>query len=341
MRAGHYSDIVLRARRPDSQRRLLARNGLSGQGKSGGAPAGTNAAVSAVGGLVVVESEGAVFDIPGIRVEHSYIPAFIEHFGYSADPGVCAEIWRFVALRSRLRGLGAFRCLAASLRLANRRCAPSVRRAVVAGTLEAWLSSAGDHALRSELTFRTDPVLRPAWEWYRTAESLIGLLPPPSAFPSAVEILSRLARRSTILAVSAETEATALSMWSSAGLGSLCSRVAGRERGDMALYLSRACAGGYGSVPITVIGSNHSSLSAARSVEARFLPILPGRENECWTEIGRNCLSQQNLEEEAGPAEGDREAISESSIPAGPLVFPDTGTLLLEFLESVGAHPLR
>lgn len=333
MRGENHSTIILRSRRPDSQRRRISKQGL--------VPAEAQGVDQASRGLIVVESEGAVFDVPGIRVEQAYIPAFIEHFGYSADPALCAEIWRFIALRSRLRGTGAFRCLAAGLRLVNRRCSPSVRRSVVAATLEAWLSNSGDQALRSELAFRTDPVLRPAWEWYRTAEALIALLPPPEAFPSAVDALTLLAESCTILALSSEAETAAISIWTQAGLASLCSRVAGRERGDMAVYLARACAAGNESASITVVGSNYSSLSAARSVEARFLPIIPGREDECWKNIIHGGASLEALlgdegQERGGAASPEARGAWRKCIPA-----MDLSGLLFGFLESSGSFPLR
>lgn len=300
MRAGPLSDIHFRARRPDSRRRFPMRPGAPGSAL--GADGTSKRPNGVAAGLVLIESEGAVFNSIAPRVEAAYIPAFYPHFAHTASPELCAEVWRRVAIYSRLRGANLFRTLATVLRLLNRRGPPSIRRAAVANTLETWLAELGDESWRGDVGFRSDPVLKPAWDWYREVERLVGVLPAPLVFSEVSDTLPIIARGSTIVAMSQEPEAEALRRWNSSGLMASVTRVAGRERGNTTVYLMKACSGGFGSVPITVIGSSHATLAAARAVEARFLPVLPGKENESWRSI-RSIF--ENTRESFAPDDGD------------------------------------
>ncbi len=109
----------------------------------------------------------------------------------------------------------------------------------------------------------------------------------------------------------------------------------------MAVYLANACAAGNESSPITVVGSNYSSLAAARSVEARFVPIIPGMENESWIRyLGQGFF--RNLSSADGKEGADAISPQDEGVDweESPVAKGKTG-FLLEFLESTGFSPLR
>lgn len=241
--------------------------------------------------LVLVESEGAVFDSLAFRHEHGYLPAFIGRFAWGADPSLCARIWRKVALHSRLRGEDPEVLLPVALRLLNSKV-PSVRRAAVARSLEVRASAsgaAGDMWVEGE-----DPAWRLARDWLAMAEGLLRDAGQAAAFGAAREFLSRLASespRSDVLVYSRLPEALALHRWEMAGMGRCFGRIAGRERGDMTEYLRSALDSGYDVRPMLVIGSCRASWLAAQASGARFYPIIPGREEESWNALSEGAFS--------------------------------------------------
>lgn len=262
--------------------------------------------------LVVVESEGAVFDSLAFRHEHGYLPAFVGRFAWGADPAVCARIWRAVALRSRLRGEDPLVLLPVALRLLNGRY-PSVRRAAVARSLEVRASAPGPAGAKADRT--EDPAWRLARDWLSMAEGLLRDAGPSEAFPEAREFLARLVAgspRSDVLVHSRLPEALALHRWEMAGMGGCFGRIAGRERGDMTEYLRSALDSGYDVRPMLVIGSCRSSWVAAQASGARFYPIIPGKEGESWKALASGAFSMTP----SGPAplpRGDFAAFLETS----------------------------
>ena len=143
--------------------------------------------------LIVVESEGAVFDGLRHRHEQGYLPAFIGRFAWGADPSLCARIWRSVALESRFRGEAPQVCLAAALRLLNTRY-PSVRRVAVAKALETHLAARAPGAPgldRAVSGAAADLVA----DWESMAEGLLREAGPPPVFEEASRFLAPDRRR--------------------------------------------------------------------------------------------------------------------------------------------------
>lgn len=125
-------------------------------------------------------------------------------------------------------------------------------------------------------------------DWMAMADRLLEEDEYAPVFARAAQVLSTLAEEAPeaeILAYSTRSEAVALNQWEMAGLGKCFTRIAGRERGDLAAYLRTAMRNGYDSTPIVVVGTTQAAYQAAHSVGARFFPILPVRENEGWAEF--------------------------------------------------------
>lgn len=233
--------------------------------------------------LVVIESEGAVFDTLARQHETGYIPAFAGCFSWGISPVVCAELWRRLALSSRLRGQEPSLILLSALRLLNR-SAPSIRRAAVIKVLEAWLASPAKDPLALAQAPSGSPE-RLILDWMTMSASLLEEESYAPAFPAALAFLRGVkatAPGSEILVHSTLPEATALNQWEVAGVGDCFLRIAGAERGDFAAYLRAALRNGYDRGPILVIGSTGASWQAAQSVGARFYAIAPGDEDESW-----------------------------------------------------------
>ena len=236
--------------------------------------------------LIVVESEGAVFDSLAEKHENGYLPAFAGCFSWASDPSTCATLWRRLALGSKLRGQDPLIILLSALRLLNRN-SPSIRRSAVIRVLDVYLAKSE----RDPLGFAASPGGSPErliLDWITMSDSLLDAEGYPPEFGAAKDFLlgiQTLAPRAEILVHSNMPEAVALNQWEMAGLGGCFLRIAGAERGDFAGYLRTALKNGYDTDPILVVGTTGSAWQAAQSVGARFFPIMPGAEEQSWQNL--------------------------------------------------------
>lgn len=233
--------------------------------------------------LLVIESEGAVFDSLRQRHEACYMPSFAALFAWGVDPFVCSALWRSLALSSRTRGEEPAVILLAALRRLNR-IMPSVRRSAFVSVLEAQIRDPDPQALIQAARKEGSPECL-IMEWMRTSDSLLSELEPAPLFSEAAAFLAGLSPETEVLVHSSLSEAAALNRWETAGLGSSFLRLAGSERGSFPDYLRAALKNGYDFCPILVVGTTASAWQAAQNVGARFFPILPGAEAEAWKEL--------------------------------------------------------
>jgi len=296
VRMVHLLDNIYRERNPARKR---TRPSVSrGHPKTEASP-GAMAAVSANAGetekpasahgcfakkaLIVVESEGAVFDSLARNHEKAYLPAFAGCFSWGFDATACSELWRRLALSSKLRGQEPLLILLSALRLLNR-SSPSIRRAAVIRVLDSYLAAQA----RDPLGFASSPKGSPErliLDWISMSDSLLDEEGYAPEFPTAsnfLKTLKSLAPGAQILVYSSLPEAVALNQWEMAGLGDCFLRIAGAERGDFAGYLRTALKNGYDSDPILVVGTTSIAWQAAQAVGARFYPVMPEKEEESW-----------------------------------------------------------
>lgn len=238
--------------------------------------------------LVVVESEGTVFDSLASRHRKAYLPAFVSCFSFGAGYEECAELWTDAAINSRLRGQDPLVILLNSLRRLEKNH-PSTRRLATAACLENLIAKRHIPLLSLAESPDGSPE-RLILDWLSMASSLLEEGSDAPCFPQAKLFFSLLrdaAPNVQVLAHSSVDEALALHEWEMAGLGDAFLRLAGRERGDFSSYLRQAMENGFDSVPLLVIGSTLKSWQAAQAVCARYYPILPGKEDESWDFLSR------------------------------------------------------
>jgi hypothetical protein len=233
--------------------------------------------------IVIIESEGAVFDINRYWHETAYLPSFIGCFGGNVDPSIVGEIWRTVALDTSLRGEHPLVLLLAALRVLNV-LFPSMQRTVIIRALEKYSLS---ESTWDDL-FKLDekhPVEMMVIDWFSMAEGLIQELGRVPHFSTAEEFLRSaryIAPRSEVLVYSNLAEMSAMRMWQNAGLGECFYRIAGKERGRPGEYLRAALSAGFERSSIIAIGSSAGMFRASQLAGIRFFPITPGQEEESW-----------------------------------------------------------
>jgi hypothetical protein len=233
--------------------------------------------------LIVVESEGCVFDTLRERHEQAYLPAFVACFSWGLDRSFCAGLWRKLALDSKFRGQSPARILLGALRILNRRF-PSVRRSAVLRALDHYLALPTPDPFILAGAPAGSPE-RLILDWMTMSEGMIDAESPDHCFAQAREfLLSFKARapKAELLVYGSNSEAATLRRWDSAGLGGAFLRLAGSERGEFSGYLRAALKNGYDGCPILVVGTSGTAWQAAQAVGARFYPIVPEAEDESW-----------------------------------------------------------
>src|SRR6266702_3372885 len=84
--------------------------------------------------FVGIDSDGCVFDSMEIKHKECFTPMFIKHFGLQAVSKYASEVWEFVNLYSKTRGVNRFPALSRSLNLLRQRKEVIVRKAAVPDT---------------------------------------------------------------------------------------------------------------------------------------------------------------------------------------------------------------
>src|SRR5437899_975473 len=92
--------------------------------------------------FIGIDSDGCVFDSMEIKHKECFTPMFIKHFHLQAASKYAREVWEFVNLYSKTRGVNRFPALSRSLNLARQRREVILRGVPVPETtaLDAWVS---------------------------------------------------------------------------------------------------------------------------------------------------------------------------------------------------------
>lgn len=241
--------------------------------------------------LLVIESEGVVFDSIEPAFRQGYIPSFAALFSWGLDPGLCARLFTHLSLASRLKASPPLVVLLAALKYLNRHF-PSVRRVAVIQCLEGLIAAADfpdeDSILPALYGAQEDSPKRAILEWLEESRSLLAEAPPSRCFVHARRFLETLPEEfpgAEVLVHSTIPESVALNRWEIEGMGSCFLRLAGPERGDFPAYLRTALSQGYDAKPLLVVGGSYGAWQAAQAVGARFYPMISGGEEKSWRDL--------------------------------------------------------
>jgi phosphoglycolate phosphatase-like HAD superfamily hydrolase len=236
------------------------------------------------------DSDGCVFDSMELKHKECFCPAFINTFELQAVSRYAREVWEFVNLYSRTRGVNRFRAVLRALELAAAR--PEVQERGVEiprlPELAAWVereSKLGNPQLEADVASRADADLELALRWSSEVNAAVAKIVrgvPP--FPAVTPVLERLQGQADVIVVSQTPAEALVREWAEQEIDRFVSLIAGQELGTKAEHLA-ATAGGYEAGHVLMIGDAPGDLRAAESVGALFYPILPGREEESWERL--------------------------------------------------------
>ena len=241
--------------------------------------------------FVGFDSDGCVFDTMEIKHKECFTPMFIKHFGLQAVAKYAREVWEFVNLYSRTRGINRYPALSNALNLLAERSEVSARGAQIPSSdaLDAWMALEPRHtqaALKAEVEERDNEELRPVLDWSLAVDvqiqDIVRGVPP---FPGVRECLELLRGRADLMVISQTPGAALEREWAEHGLDRHVALIAGQELGTKKDHLRLAAGSKYPQAKILMIGDAPGDFTAAKTNGALFYPILPGREEFCWQRL--------------------------------------------------------
>lgn len=273
--------------------------------------------------FIGIDSDGCVFDSMEIKHKECFTPMFIKHFGLQPVSKYAREVWDFVNLYSKTRGVNRFPALSNALDLLAQRPEVIARKVAVPSPdpLDAWMTretKLSNSSLTKEVQGGNrdlETVL--AWSNAVNAmiEDLVHGVPP---FPLVPESLQKLNTKADAMVIS-QTPAAALEReWAEHDIARHVRIIAGQEMGTKTEHLKFAAAGKYPPNKILMIGDAPGDFKAAKSNGALFYPIVPGSEEKSWQRFFDEALQVFFAGEYAGDYEAELVQAFNASLPEKP-----------------------
>jgi phosphoglycolate phosphatase-like HAD superfamily hydrolase len=248
--------------------------------------------------FVGIDSDGCVFDSMEIKHKECFCPQFINHFGLQAVSKYAREIWDFVNLYSKTRGVNRFPGVVLALDHARDRREVKARNVAVPRMqgLRDWLASEtklGNPALEAAIQRTGDPDLKVVLEWSHdvnaAVKKIVRDVPP---FPFVRECLDKLGQKADAVVVSQTPGEALVREWEEHGIDSRVRAIAGQEIGTKTEHIAFAAGGKYEKTKILMIGDALGDLKAAKGNGALFFPVNPGHEEESWSLLFHEALDR-------------------------------------------------
>jgi phosphoglycolate phosphatase-like HAD superfamily hydrolase len=273
--------------------------------------------------FIGLDSDGCVFDVMELKHKECFAPVFIKQFRLQTVNKYAREVWDFVNLYSKTRGANRFKALARALNLLRERKEVIARGVAIPGTaeLEAWMARSNNlsnAALKKEVE-AGHQALAPALAWSEGVNQMVADLDasvPP--FPFVRESLQKMIQRADVIVVSQAPHATLAHEWKEHGIDQFVRVLAGQELGTKDDHIKFAAGGKYPADRILMIGDAPGDLKAARSNQALFYPIVPGREEASWEKLLREGLDRFLAGTYAGAYEAGLIQEFDASLPEKP-----------------------
>jgi len=239
------------------------------------------------------DSDGSVFDSMEIKQQECFCPAFIDIYNLQGVAKIAREVWNFVNLYSKSRGINRFQAVLRATDLLRSRRELAERRVVCPDTdgLRDWIErepKLSESSLSLEVHRNSHPHLKQALNWSRDVSTAIKKIArniPP--YPIVSDILDKASDRADLMVVSQTPGADLEREWTEYDIAKYVRLIAGQERGTKSEQLRFASVGKYDKSKILMIGDAPGDLAAAQVNGVLFYPIIPGAEERSW-ELFRN-----------------------------------------------------
>ena len=274
--------------------------------------------------FVGIDSDGCAFDTMEIKHKECFTPNIIKHWGLQPVSKYAREAAEFVNLYSKWRGINRWPALVMVFDLLMDRAEVSKRGATIpkAEKIREFIKSGfalSDSGLKEYMVQHPDPELDRALAWSVAVNAEIGEMVhgvPP--FPYLRESMEKFAGSADMLVVSATPTAALVREWEEHDIARYVRNIAGQEMGTKEVHLKLAAQGKYSEGHILMIGDAPGDMKAARSINALYYPINPGREDESWERFYKESLEKFMNGEYAGAYEASLIADFEKALPDTP-----------------------
>ena len=236
--------------------------------------------------FIGIDSDGCAFDTMEIKHKECFCPAFINHFDLQSVSKYAREVWEFVNLYSRTRGVNRFLAVIHAMELLSERDEVVLRGLKVQEmkSLRKWVAAEaklGSPALKKAVDATHDAELSMLYDWSADVnEAVAKIVRNVSPFPFVRENLDRAQEKADMIVVS-QTPVEALNReWHEHGIDGYVKMIAGQEMGTKTEHIRYAAKGKYDDDKILMIGDAPGDLKAAKDNNALYFPIIPGREEQ-------------------------------------------------------------
>ncbi len=273
--------------------------------------------------FIGIDSDGCVFDSMEIKHKECFVPMFIKHFNLQAVSKYARQVWEFVNLYSKTRGVNRFPALSRSLNLLRLRPQVIARKVKIPDTvaLDQWTARENkltNSTLKTEVESGNEalePVLRWSIAVNQAVQDIVRGVPPFPLFP---ESLARMTEKADVIVVS-QTPTEALDReWAEHGIKEQVKLIAGQELGTKTEHINLAAGGKYAPEKMLMIGDAPGDYQAARGNHALFYAISPGNEEASWERFHKEALERFLAGRYAGPYETELVKEFEACLPDNP-----------------------
>ena len=244
--------------------------------------------------LIGVNSDGTAFDSMNRKHLRAFIKAALNEWPMRGEVAAqFKEIEKHVNLFSPLRGINRFPGL---LEVFERlkKIFPDAKNLPDLTDLRAYIASETTYSTK---TLREYMLKHPSFQlskvlsWSNQADVLFsdsveGLMP----FSGVKEALEEASQSANIAVISSAAKEELEKDWVYGGLMPFVNFMMSQENGSKAQQLRTAMACCAQDAQVLMIGDGDSDAAAAHEVDARFYPIIPTREVECWKRFREEVL---------------------------------------------------
>ncbi|RPI61390.1 MAG: HAD family hydrolase [Ignavibacteriales bacterium] len=248
--------------------------------------------------FIGIDSDGCVFDTMEIKQKEAFCPTFIKHYKLQKISKYAREVWEFVNLYSKTRGVNRFKALLRAIELLERRPEVKARgmKFLDMTTVAEWVkneSKLGNPALEKYAKENNDNMINLTLAWSKEVNKIIAELVfdiPP--FPFVKESLDKMKDKADLMVVSQTPGEALVREWEEHNIQNYVRVICGQEYGTKAEHLKFAAKGKYLGEKILMIGDAPGDQSAAKSNGVLFYPINPGHEDESWKRFYEEALDK-------------------------------------------------
>ena len=241
--------------------------------------------------FVGIDSDGCAFNSMEVKHNDGFSVSLIKHFGLAGISRQVHQVWDFVNLYSKTRGVNRFKSIVLVCDFLKE--LPKVQSSGVVvpnfSYLRDWIeneTSLGNPALAAKIDSSTraeKKELEQVMAWSLGVndmiEQVVHNLPP---FPGVRDSLQKLHGKADVLVVSATPYEALKREWDEHEITAYVALIAGQEMGSKTEHLTISASDRYPSERILMVGDSPGDLKAAQSVDALFFPINPGEEELSW-----------------------------------------------------------